>query len=143
MLKEPLRPRLRILLIRGLYRPDPYFPARSFHTASSDKREPKRVGGRYRGLDSGNRRFEWIDQVILAFYRIFDGAIDQPRVRSEANGPRDIFRFIAETVLEVSGNWQISRVGQSCPQIRRSMLRAPCSRGLIGYARKPRQRHCR
>ena len=75
------------------------------------KREPKRGGGRCHGLDSGNRRFKWIDQVVLVFHRILDGATDQPRVRSEANGLRNIFRFIAETVLEVSGNWQISRAG--------------------------------
>ncbi|MEC8775770.1 MAG: hypothetical protein VXX79_13100, partial [Pseudomonadota bacterium] len=109
------------------------------------KCEPKRVGGRCRGLDSGNRRFKWIDRVVLVFHRILDGAPDQPRVRRDANGLRNIFRFIAETVLEVSRNWQISRAdncccvgqrlvtgkcgrsaGQSCPQIRRSMLQAPC-----------------
>ena len=71
------------------------------------KREPKRVGVRYRGLDTGNRRIEWIDRVVLVFRRILDGAPDQPRFRGEANGLRNIFRFIAETVLEVSGNWQI------------------------------------
>lgn len=48
------------------------------------KREPKRVGGRCRGLDSGNRRFKWIDRVVFVFHRILDGAPDQPRVRSDA-----------------------------------------------------------
>ena len=103
------------------------------------KCEPKRVGGRCRGLDSGNRRFKWKDRVVLVFHRILDVAPDQPRVRSEANGLRNIFRFIAETVLEVSRNWQISSADNRCCMGQRLVLvdaaEAPANRARKSAAR--------
>ena len=74
------------------------FPARSFHTAPSDE---TRTQGR-RPLPwprSGNRRFEWISDVLV-FNRILNGAPDQP-TSAARRMVSNIFRFIAETVLEV------------------------------------------
>ena len=64
-----LRPHLRKLSIADCI-VQTRIPPQEVHTAPSDKREPKRVGGRCRGLDPDNRRFKWIDRVVFVFHRI-------------------------------------------------------------------------